>query len=164
MTWTGIGEHAWQEVRSAHGPASSAEPESVRGRGSRDDSRAGEDRDDGLACWSAARVAPPGPRAAPPGQDRSRRPRLRVVQAGEAVRPAAGDPFDTPGRDLRRTVSRVASVEPVGSRGGDSGSADVAALIPLVRRIVASRVPDPATAADLVQENLTRVLAAAGRV
>jgi RNA polymerase sigma factor (sigma-70 family) len=58
----------------------------------------------------------------------------------------------------------VVSVEPVGSRGGDSGSADVAALIPLVRRIVASRVPDPPTADDLVQETLTRVLAAAGRV
>jgi serine/threonine-protein kinase RsbT len=33
-----------------------------------------------------------------------------------------------------------------------------------VRRIVASRVPDQATADDLVQETLTRVLAAAGRV
>ncbi len=66
----------------------------------------------------------------------------------------------TPGR----TVSRVAAVEPVGSPGGDCGSADVAALIPLVRRIVASRVADPATADDLVQETLTRVLAAAGRV
>jgi RNA polymerase sigma factor (sigma-70 family) len=63
-----------------------------------------------------------------------------------------------------RTVRRVAAVEPVRSRGGDRGSADVAALIPLVRRIVASRVPDPATADDLVQETLTRVLAAAGRV
>jgi serine/threonine-protein kinase RsbT len=61
-------------------------------------------------------------------------------------------------------VRRVAAVEPVTSRGGDRGSADVAALIPLVRRIVASRVPDPATADDLVQETLTRVLAAAGRV
>jgi RNA polymerase sigma factor (sigma-70 family) len=66
----------------------------------------------------------------------------------------------TPGR----TVSRMAAVEPVESPGGDCGSADVAALIPLVRRIVASRVPDPATADDLVQETLTRVLAAAGRV
>ncbi|MGY1679619.1 sigma-70 family RNA polymerase sigma factor [Geodermatophilus sp. SYSU D01176] len=58
----------------------------------------------------------------------------------------------------------MAAVEPVGSPGGDRGSADVAALIPLVRRIVASRVPDPATADDLVQETLARVLAAAGRV
>ena len=58
----------------------------------------------------------------------------------------------------------MAVVDPVGSPGGDCGSADVAALIPLVRRIVASRVPDRATADDLVQETLTRVLAAAGRV
>ncbi|WP_091154907.1 sigma-70 family RNA polymerase sigma factor [Geodermatophilus africanus] len=58
----------------------------------------------------------------------------------------------------------MAAVEPAATPGGDRGSADVAALIPLVRRIVASRVPDPATADDLVQETLTRVLAAAGRV
>ena len=58
----------------------------------------------------------------------------------------------------------MTAVEPAGSPGGDRGSADVAALIPLVRRIVASRVPDVATADDLVQETLTRVLAAAGRV
>ncbi|SNS43841.1 serine/threonine-protein kinase RsbT [Geodermatophilus pulveris] len=58
----------------------------------------------------------------------------------------------------------MVSGEPVESGAGDRGSADVAALIPLVRRIVASRVPDPATADDLVQETLTRVLAAAGRV
>src|SRR5688572_28541302 len=38
------------------------------------------------------------------------------------------------------------------------------ALIPLVRRIVAARVPDPATADDLVQETLARVIAAAGRI
>jgi serine/threonine-protein kinase RsbT len=44
------------------------------------------------------------------------------------------------------------------------GAADVASLIPLVRRIVAARVPDQATADDLVQETLARVLAAAGRV
>ena len=45
-----------------------------------------------------------------------------------------------------------------------SPQADVAALIPMVRRIVAARVPDAATVDDLVQETLTRVLAAAGRV
>jgi RNA polymerase sigma factor (sigma-70 family) len=39
-----------------------------------------------------------------------------------------------------------------------------AELIPLVRRIVAARVSDPATADDLVQETLARVIAAAGRV
>lgn len=41
---------------------------------------------------------------------------------------------------------------------------DVAALIPIVRRVIAARVDDRATADDLVQETLTRVLAAAPRV
>lgn len=41
---------------------------------------------------------------------------------------------------------------------------DVAALIPLVRRVVGARVRDRASADDLVQETLVRVLAAAGRV
>ncbi|MBA3529481.1 MAG: sigma-70 family RNA polymerase sigma factor, partial [Propionibacteriaceae bacterium] len=42
--------------------------------------------------------------------------------------------------------------------------ADIAALIPLVRRIVFSRVANQAVADDLVQETLVRVLAAADRV
>src|SRR3954469_14388883 len=46
----------------------------------------------------------------------------------------------------------------------DRGYPDVAALIPMVRRIVAARVADQATADDLVQETLARVLAAAPRV
>ncbi|MGK5170739.1 sigma-70 family RNA polymerase sigma factor [Geodermatophilus sp. CPCC 205761] len=54
------------------------------------------------------------------------------------------------------------AVDPVDVAGMES--ADVAGLIPLVRRIVAARVPDQATADDLVQETLARVLAAAGRV
>jgi RNA polymerase sigma factor (sigma-70 family) len=59
----------------------------------------------------------------------------------------------------------VAAVERVESPADDDlGSPDVAALIPMVRRIVASRVPDAATADDLVQETLARVLAAAGRI
>ncbi|NEK60454.1 sigma-70 family RNA polymerase sigma factor [Geodermatophilus sabuli] len=58
----------------------------------------------------------------------------------------------------------MAAVEPVGTPGEESGPAGVADLIPLVRRIVAARVPDPATADDLVQETLARVLAAAERV
>jgi serine/threonine-protein kinase RsbT len=58
----------------------------------------------------------------------------------------------------------VVAVEPVGNPGEESGSADVASLIPLVRRIVAARVPDPSTVDDLVQETLARVLAAAERV
>src|ERR1700745_1326417 len=44
------------------------------------------------------------------------------------------------------------------------GERDVAALIPMVRRIVGARVPDRATADDLVQETLARVLAAEARV
>lgn len=41
---------------------------------------------------------------------------------------------------------------------------DLSALVPIVRRIVASRVPDRATADDLVQETLVRVLAASERI
>jgi RNA polymerase sigma factor (sigma-70 family) len=54
--------------------------------------------------------------------------------------------------------------EPAGPLPERHGSLDVAALIPIVRRIVAARVPDQATADDLVQETLARVLAAIGRV
>jgi RNA polymerase sigma factor (sigma-70 family) len=46
--------------------------------------------------------------------------------------------------------------------GGDPDA--VASLIPIVRRIVAARVADAATAEDLVQETLIRVLAASARV
>jgi RNA polymerase sigma factor (sigma-70 family) len=41
---------------------------------------------------------------------------------------------------------------------------DVAALIPIVRRIIRARVSDPVAADDLVQETLLKVLAACGRV
>src|SRR5919206_1977931 len=51
-----------------------------------------------------------------------------------------------------------------GSPPDRPGPTEVTALIPLVRRIVAARVPDQATADDLVQETLARVLAAAARV
>jgi serine/threonine-protein kinase RsbT len=54
--------------------------------------------------------------------------------------------------------------EPAGPSADRHGSLDVAALIPIVRRIVAARVPDQATADDLVQETLARVLAAVGRI
>jgi RNA polymerase sigma factor (sigma-70 family) len=62
------------------------------------------------------------------------------------------------------------SVPPVGAERSDGvpdqrgPQADVAALIPMVRRIVAARVQDGPTAEDLVQETLVRVLAAAPRV
>jgi RNA polymerase sigma factor (sigma-70 family) len=46
---------------------------------------------------------------------------------------------------------------------GDRGI-DIAELIALVRRVVTPRVPDPATADDLVQETLARVLGAGDRV
>jgi serine/threonine-protein kinase RsbT len=46
----------------------------------------------------------------------------------------------------------------------DSPDQDVGALVPLVRRLVGARVRDSATADDVVQETLVRVLAAAGRV
>jgi RNA polymerase sigma factor (sigma-70 family) len=42
--------------------------------------------------------------------------------------------------------------------------AELAALAPMVRRLVAARVPDSATADDLVQETLVRVLAAVSRI
>src|SRR5689334_15476384 len=53
---------------------------------------------------------------------------------------------------------------PVGSAGGGPEPADITELIPLVRRVVAARVPDRATVDDLVQETLARVLAAAARI
>jgi RNA polymerase sigma factor (sigma-70 family) len=54
--------------------------------------------------------------------------------------------------------------EPAGDLPERRGPLDVAALIPMVRRIVAARVPDQVTADDLVQETLARVLAAVGRI
>ncbi len=61
-------------------------------------------------------------------------------------------------------MPRVAVLDPVDPPVEGGGAADNAALIPLVRRVVAARVPDPATVDDLVQETLARVLGAAGRV
>jgi RNA polymerase sigma factor (sigma-70 family) len=61
-------------------------------------------------------------------------------------------------------VPRVVALEPVDPPEEGGRSADVAGLIPLVRRVIAARAPDPATADDLVQETLARVLAAAERV
>ena len=51
-----------------------------------------------------------------------------------------------------------------GSRDAPRPHDDVAALIPMLRRVIGARVGDPATADDLVQETLVRVLAAAARV
>lgn len=61
---------------------------------------------------------------------------------------------------------RAVSVEPTGesSGGASADEVDVAALIPMLRRVVGARVSDQAAADDLVQETLVRVLAAADRV
>ena len=62
------------------------------------------------------------------------------------------------------SVRRMPAPEPAdASVGSRRAPPDVAALIPMVRRIISARVPDRATADDLVQETLARVLAAAGR-
>ncbi len=68
------------------------------------------------------------------------------------------------GHRVGRTVARVGAAESAGAPGADELHADLAALVPMVRRIIAARVSDRATADDLVQEALVRVLAAAGRV
>ena len=58
----------------------------------------------------------------------------------------------------------MGTAESTGAQDRAGPPLDVAALIPMVRRIVAARVPDEATVDDLVQETLARVLAATGRV
>jgi RNA polymerase sigma factor (sigma-70 family) len=58
----------------------------------------------------------------------------------------------------------MAAAEPTGLEHDGAGEPMVAALIPIVRRIVYSRVPNQALAEDLVQETLVKVLAAANRV
>ncbi|GAA2724467.1 hypothetical protein CAE01nite_08840 [Cellulomonas aerilata] len=54
--------------------------------------------------------------------------------------------------------------EPSGADAVPPGHPEVSALIPIVRRVVGSRVTDRTVADDLVQETLVRVLAAEGRV
>jgi serine/threonine-protein kinase RsbT len=51
-----------------------------------------------------------------------------------------------------------------GARPDPEVAPDVAALLPMLRRIVFSRVPNKAAAEDLVQETLVKVLAAANRI
>jgi RNA polymerase sigma factor (sigma-70 family) len=63
-----------------------------------------------------------------------------------------------------RTDRPVDVQRPSGGPDQRGEQADVAALLPMVRRIVAARVQDGPTAEDLVQETLVRVLAAAPRV
>jgi serine/threonine-protein kinase RsbT len=62
-------------------------------------------------------------------------------------------------------VRDVSSARPADSAPEPpDGTPDLAALIPIVRRVVAARVPDRAHVDDLVQETLVRVLSAAARV
>jgi len=58
----------------------------------------------------------------------------------------------------------VEAAETAESRVAEGPHAELAALAPMVRRIITARVPDSATADDLVQETLVRVLAASGRI
>jgi serine/threonine-protein kinase RsbT len=51
-----------------------------------------------------------------------------------------------------------------GARPDSDAAPEVAALLPMLRRIVFSRVPNKAAAEDLVQETLLKVLAAANRI
>ena len=57
-------------------------------------------------------------------------------------------------------------MSPTGGHGSPNGSrdADVAALIPVIRRVVGAKISNATVAEDLVQDALERVLSAAGRV
>jgi RNA polymerase sigma factor (sigma-70 family) len=61
-------------------------------------------------------------------------------------------------------VPKVSAAQSADAPREPDPASDVAALIPMVRRIVGARVSDRAAADDLVQETLARVLAAAGRI
>jgi serine/threonine-protein kinase RsbT len=58
----------------------------------------------------------------------------------------------------------MSGAQPAGDGAEGRDVVDVTGLMPLVRRVVGARVPDRATEDDLVQETLTRVLAAAHRI
>lgn len=61
-------------------------------------------------------------------------------------------------------VPRVSPARAAGARREPGDHLNIAALIPVVRRVVSARVSDVTVAEDLVQETLVRVLAAAGRI
>lgn len=61
-------------------------------------------------------------------------------------------------------MPQVSAAQAANASSAHGGDVDVAALIPMVRRIVGARVSDRAAADDLVQETLVRVLGAADRV
>ena len=56
------------------------------------------------------------------------------------------------------------ATEAVAAWSGPDGESDVGALLPIVRRMVHSRVQDHTVAEDLIQETLVKVLGAADRV
>ena len=66
--------------------------------------------------------------------------------------------------DVRPEVSRVSAGEPVTAGPATDDQPDVTAVIPIVRRIIYSRVANRTMAEDLVQETLVKVLGAAHRV
>jgi len=63
-----------------------------------------------------------------------------------------------------RTVFGVSALQPAGLAPQPEAPVDVAALIPMLRRIVGARVGGHPEAEDLVQETLVRVLAASSRI
>ncbi|MDF3046044.1 MAG: rsbT [Ornithinibacter sp.] len=80
-------------------------------------------------------------------------------------RATTGCSFGGPGRPAARMVTAVtsgAAAEKSSEPGGPDE--DVAALIPMLRRIVGARVGQHPAAEDLVQETLARVLAAKDRI
>ena len=58
----------------------------------------------------------------------------------------------------------MSAAQPADAPGDRGGTPEVAALIPMLRRIVGARVTDPSSAEDLVQETLVRVLGASVRI
>jgi serine/threonine-protein kinase RsbT len=64
----------------------------------------------------------------------------------------------------RRILLGVTAAQPADELAGTETQHAVAALIPIVRRIIGARVRDPSAAEDLVQETLMRVLAATERI
>ena len=69
-----------------------------------------------------------------------------------------------PGSWLTRSLRNMSAAQPADAVAESGGQSDVAALMPMIRRFVHSRVGNREVADDLVQETLVRTLAAAGRV
>lgn len=65
---------------------------------------------------------------------------------------------------LRRSLWSMSAGQPADALPESGGQSDVAALIPMIRRFVYSRVANREVADDLVQETLVRILAAVNRV